>query len=202
MTDTGWKIPQRIEEGQTLLDMIQSALDLTEKATGKEYFFFDGGGRLMLRERQELVTNGVLRCDGGISDYWYRTDISKDTCNTVKLYQAGRKETEHLAFQAENAEKVGTWGKLQYYAHVPFTLTEAQIKEMAESVLQEKCRVVKELTVENINGDLFLTAGQSVYLEIPDLAEIGIAKMSLIEKSTHIFKDGEHKMKLEMRVEE
>ena len=47
-----------------------------------------------------------------------------------------------------------------------------------------------------------LTAGQSVYLEIPDLAEIGIAKMSLIEKSTHIFKDGEHKMKLEMRVEE
>ena len=202
MTDTGWKIPQRIEEGQTLLDMIQSALDLTEKATGKEYFFFDGGGRLMLRERQELVTNGVLRCDGGISDYWYRTDISKDTCNTVKLYQAGRRETEHLAFQAENAEKVGTWGKLQYYAHVPFTLTEAQLKEMAESVLQEKCRVVKELTVENINGDLFLTAGQSVYLEIPDLAEIGIAKMSLIEKSTHIFKDGEHKMKLEMRGEE
>lgn len=49
MTDTRWKIPQRIEEGQTLLDMIQSALDLTEKATGKEYFFFDGGGRLMLR---------------------------------------------------------------------------------------------------------------------------------------------------------
>ena len=47
-----------------------------------------------------------------------------------------------------------------------------------------------------------MTAGQSVYLEIPDLAEIGIAKMSLIEKSTHIFKDGEHKMKLEMRVEE
>ena len=56
--------------------------------------------------------------------------------------------------------------------------------------------------MENINGDLFLTAGQSVYLEIPDLAEIGIVQMSLIEKSTHIFKDGEHKMKLEMRVEE
>lgn len=64
----------------------------------------------------------MLRCDGGISDYWYRTDISKDTCNTVKLYQAGRKETEHLAFQAENAEKVGIMGEIAVLRSCAFYL--------------------------------------------------------------------------------
>ena len=202
MTDTKWKIPQRIEEGQTLLDMIQTALTLTAQATGREYFFYDAGGRLTLRERQELIAAAALRCDGGIAEYTYRTDISKDTYNTVKLYQAGRKETEHLAWQAEQADKVQEWGRLQYYAHIPITLQEGQLKEMAEAVLREKCRVQKTLTVENINGDIYLTAGQSVYLEIQDLAEIGIAQMTLIEACTHVFQDGGHRMYLEMRVEE
>ena len=37
--DTAWQIPQRIEEGQTLWDMINTALHLTQKETAKEYFY-------------------------------------------------------------------------------------------------------------------------------------------------------------------
>ncbi|MBQ2412894.1 MAG: hypothetical protein II313_05665, partial [Anaerotignum sp.] len=82
------------------------------------------------------------------------------------------------------------------------TLNQAQLKELAESILKEKNRVVKKLTVENINGDILLLAGNSIWLEIPDLAEIGLSGQALIEGCTHIFEDGEHRMKLDIRIEE
>lgn len=49
--DTVWQIPQRIEEGQTLWDMINTALNMTKKEIGKEYFFYDEEGKLTLTEK-------------------------------------------------------------------------------------------------------------------------------------------------------
>jgi len=202
ISDSGWKMPQRIEEGETLVDIILSALEICGQATGKEYFLYDQAGALVVKERGELVTDAVLRCDGGISDYTYRTDISRDTYNAVQLYHAGRKETERKAYLAEKADKVKEWGRLQYYKRVAYTLNEAQLRELAENILQEKSRVVKKLVVENINGEMLLTAGNSIWLEIPDLAEISLTGMALIEGCTHVFEDGEHRMRLEIRIEE
>lgn len=202
LADTGWKIPQRIEEGQTLLDMMMTALDLTEAATGKEYFLFDDYGRLTLKERSQMDTAGVFCCDGGIGSYTYQTDISEDTINGVRLYQAGRKETEHLAYEMADSEKTEQWGRLYAYRHVDFTLNEAQMKEIAQGLLKEKCRVRKTLVVENINGDIDIRGGNSIYLAIPDLAEIGIEQQVLVERCTHIYEDGIHRMKMEIRVEE
>ena len=202
ISDSGWKIPQRIEEGETLVDIILSALEICGQATGKEYFLFDQGGALVVKERNEMVTDAVLKCDGGISDYEYKTDISKDTYNAVRLYHAGRKETERKAWEVEKADKVKEWGRMQYYKRVAYTLNQAQLKEMAESILKEKCRVVKKLTIENINGDMLLYAGNSIWLEIPDLAEISLRGRALIESCTHIFEDGEHRMQMDIRIEE
>ena len=61
ITDCGWKIPQRIEEGETLVDIILSALDICGQATGKEYFLFDQGGALVVKERKEMMTDAVLK---------------------------------------------------------------------------------------------------------------------------------------------
>ena len=202
VTDSGWKIPQRIEEGEALVDIILSALDICGQATGKEFFLYDQAGALTVKERSEMVTEAVLRCDGGISDYTYQTDISKDTYNAVQLYHAGRKETERKAYKAEQAEQVKKWGRLQYYKRVAYTLNQAQLKELAESILKEKNRVVKRLTVENINGDMLLLAGNSIWLEIPDLAEISLQGQALIESCTHIFADGEHRTRMDIRIEE
>lgn len=202
MTNTGWVIPQRIEEGETLLDIILSALELSERATGKEFFFFDDGGKLTVKERKEMESKGIFRCDGGVASYTYMTDISKDTCNGVRLYQAGRKEMERLTFQKENGQKVKEWGRLYAYHHVPFELNQAQMQEIADGILREKCRVQKILVVDNVNGDADVRAGQSVYLDIPDLAEVGIEKSVLVEKCTHIYRDGEHRIRMVIRVEE
>ena len=73
---------------------------------------------------------------------------------------------------------------------------------LAESILKEKSRIVKKLTIENINGDILLLAGNSIWLEIPGLAEISLQGQALIESCTHIFEDGEHRMRLDIRIEE
>ena len=155
-----------------------------------------------MKEKKEMAVEAVLRCDGGISEYTYRTDISKDTYNAVQLYHAGRKEIERKAWKAEKAEKVKKWGRLQYYKRVPYTMNSAQLKEQAERILKEKCRVVKKLTVENINGDVMLFAGNTIWLEIPGLAEISLQGQVLIESCTHIFEEGAHRMQLDIRIEE
>ena len=202
ISDSGWKMPQRIEEGETLVDIILSALEICGEATGKEYFLYDQAGALVVKEKSEMVADAVLRCDGGISDYTYKTDISSDTYTAVQLYHAGRKETERKAYLAEKADKVQQWGRLQYYKRVAYTLNEAQLKEMAENILKEKSRVVKRLTIENINGEMLLLAGNSIWLEISDLGEISLNGLALIENCTHIFEDGEHRTRMEIRIEE
>ena len=202
ISDSGWKMPQRIEEGETLVDIILSALEICGQAVGKEYFLYDQAGALVVKEKSEMVTDAVLRCDGGISDYTYKTDISRDTYNAVQLYHAGRKEVERKAYLAEKADKVKDWGRLQYYKRVAYTLNQAQLKELAENILKEKSRVVKKLNIENINGEMLLLAGNSIWLEIPDLGEISLKGMALIESCTHIFEDGEHRTKMDIRIEE
>lgn len=202
VADSGWKIPQRIEEGETLMDILLSALEICGQAAGKEYFLFDRAGRLTVRERGEMRTDAVLKYDGGISEYTYKTDISQDTYNAVRLYHAGRKETERKAYHTENTEKIQKWGRLQYYKRVPYTMNQAQLKETAENILKKKCHVDKRLTIENINGDKMLFAGNSIWLEIPDLAEISLKGEALIEGCTHYFADGEHRMEMEIRIEE
>ena len=115
INDGGWRIPQRIEEGETLMDMILSALEICGQATGKEYFLFDRGGQLIVKEKKEMAVEAVLRCDGGISEYTYRTDISKrrkgEEMGQTAVLQARTLHDEQRT--AEGAGRTYFEGKMQ-----------------------------------------------------------------------------------------
>lgn len=201
IVDTEWIIPQRIEEGQSILDMVYSALEMTQNATGNEFFFYDIGGALVLQNRTDLLVPVMLGYDGGISDYWYQTDIGEDTYNTVVLYQK-ESGVEQVAYTVEMADKIEEWGRLQYYQYVGYGLNEAQMEVVANEILAEKARVSQKLEVENVGGEYLLRAGYTIGMYIPDLAEIAIDGGVLIEKCVHTFMDGVHKTKLTIRMEE
>lgn len=200
IADTAWVIPQRIEEGKSILDMIHSALDITQEATGNEFFLHDIGGALTLQNKMDLFVPVLLGYDGGISDYWYQTDIGEDTYNAVVLYQK-ESGVEQVAYTMELADKIEEWGRLQYYQYVGYGLNAAQMELVASEILAEKGRVSQKLEVENINGDWLLRAGYTIGMYIPDLAEIAIDGGVLIEKCVHTFLDGAHKTKLTIRME-
>lgn len=200
--DTVWAIPQRIEEGQTLWDMIATALELTKKEIGKEYFFYDDGGKLTLTEKDDMVTNKVLQCDGSIEDYIYITDISEDTYNGVQLFQAGRLETEKLSYREEREEEVNKWGRLLYYQRVDHRLTQYDLKAIGDTLLEQKCRVKKTLVLKQMSEEIILKPGESVCVELPDLAEISLKGLYVIEKGVYHFFNGGYKADLWIRMEE
>ncbi|WP_317853924.1 hypothetical protein [Chakrabartyella piscis] len=201
IADTEWIIPQRIEAGQSILDIIYSALDMTQKATGNEFFLYDVGGMLYLQNKTDLMVPVMLGYDGGISEYYYKTDISEDTYNSVALYytQDGEKQ---VVYVSNIPDKIEEWGGLQYVQSVEYGLNAAQMELVATEILAEKGRVSKSLVVENINGDYLLRAGYTIGMYIPDLAEIGIDGAVLIESCEHTFSDGMHKTKLTIRMED
>lgn len=199
LEDMGWVISQRIEEGKSLLDMIFSAIALSYGATGKEFFFYDKAGELTLQSRESLILPIVLKSDGDIAKYTYETDISKDTYNAIKIYQSANSDVEGLVYQAEDTEQIKEWGRLQEYEHVALDLNYAQIQTLGQQFLSQKGKVQKYLTLETMDAGQWITAGNSFFLEIPELEESSLESTRvLVEKCTHIFSTGEHRMIMEL----
>lgn len=202
LADTGWVIPSRIEEGQSILDMILSAIELTKNSNGKEFIFFDKAGELTLQEKSAFSLPIVLSNDGDLQDYWYQTDISKNTYNAIKIYQGAKQTGEELVCQKDDAEKIKEWGRLQKYEHMTFGLNKAQIESYASEFIDNYGKVSKSLKITLINNEQMFFAGNSFMLEIPDLAEIAVASEVFVERCTHIFRSGEHQAILEINLTE
>ena len=199
--DSGWIIPQRIEESQSLLDIICNAMALSETGNGKRLFLFDRGGKLCFQTEESLKTQKGLRCDGTISGYDYQTDISKDTYNAVFLKQTGTQKQPGSVYKKDRTGDVEKWGRLEYFSQVDRSLNESQLKEMAEGILAEKCRVNRTLTVENLNGEEMVWPGESLYIEIQDLGDISLQEVCLVQKAKRIYRNGEIRMQVTVEVE-
>ena len=60
LEDTGYKIASRVEDNQTLFDIIQNALDETLKATGQMYVLYDNVGKLTLKSLGNMKLNMLV----------------------------------------------------------------------------------------------------------------------------------------------
>ena len=58
--DTGYKIEKRVEDGVTLFDIVQNALDITLSGTNNLYVLYDDAGKLTLKNIKNLKKNGVV----------------------------------------------------------------------------------------------------------------------------------------------
>ena len=81
---TGHKIASRVEDNQTLFDIIQNALDETLKATGKMYVLFDDAGKLTLKALGSMKL-GMVIDDETAGDYDYKSSIASQTYDKIKL---------------------------------------------------------------------------------------------------------------------
>lgn len=73
--DTEYKIPYRIENNTTYLDMIKNALQLTYENTGNKFFVWDDFGNLCLHSEEWLSDQPYLQITAGfLEDYEYDED--------------------------------------------------------------------------------------------------------------------------------
>lgn len=193
--NTGYPLPARVEDTQPLWDILLNALDLTTIYTKKLFIFYDDFGKLTLKSIENMLLPLVLVSDSTtLIDFNFQSDIDTDTYNEVKLYRDVEKKRE--AYVAKDSLNQLKWGRLQYCEQVSEHYSEAKVIELTELLLQQKNRVHKTLSVEDI-GDIRVRAGCSLQVKIKDVGQ-EIDGILVVNSCTHTFKNNEHTMKLEL----
>ncbi len=94
------------------------------------------------------------------------------------------------------------WGRLLYYQRVDHRLTQYDLKAIGDTILLQKCRVKKNLILKQISGEVMLIPGNSIFIELPELAEISLKGMYVIEKCVYHFFNGGYQSDFYIRMEE
>ncbi len=192
--DTVYKIPSRVEENTSLLDMVQTALELTLLNKKEMYVLYDDFGKLNLKNTSSLVVNILINEETG-ENFNYSSSIDSNTYNKVKLIYENKKTKKRDVYITKDSNNIGKWGVLQYFD----TLQEGENgKEKADSLIELYNKKTRNLSVSNVFGDIRVRAGSMVYVEL-SLGDVIVNNLMLVEKCRHTFKENEHFMDLTLK---
>lgn len=187
---TGYIIPWRSEFNVTLLDMIETALDLELTNKGQMFVLYDDCGRLTLKNIAQMRVD-ILIDAGAAENFDYTSSIDEQTYNQIKLASEDRQKK----YEATDEEHIKLWGKLQYFD----TLKEGENGQAkADALLKLYNSKTRRLKINRALGDVRVRAGCLVGVAL-DLGDIVANTLMLVEKVTHTFKESEHLMDLTLR---
>lgn len=193
IADTGYKIPHRLEEG-TLMDMLQTASDLTLINGGTLYVLYDAFGKLTLKSLSEMRLNHVIDADTA-QTFDYTSTIDKEVYNKIKLAvdneQTGVRETHIVNDTGSQA----AWGQLQYYEKLDSDTDPALLEEKAKVLLGYYNRKNRSLKVQGAFGNLAVRGGTLLPVML-NIGDIIVQNYMCVETVTHRFEDGLHTMDL------
>jgi len=194
--NTGYIIPILIEDNQTLLDIIQKALDLTLINTGEMYHLYDNLGAISVKNVTDTATNLIIGDESLLVSYGYSESIDKDTYNSYKILRNNEETGARDSYIYIDSNNIEKWGILQYLEIVNDDLNSAQVQDRLDTLSELKNKPTKTLTVGCV-GDIRIKAGDSFYMKIDDL-DLNIRL--LVNNSTHRFNGVDHIMELELRL--
>lgn len=194
LSDTGYEIASRVEDDQTLFDIIQNALDETLKATGQIYVLYDDAGKLTLKSLGDLKLN-MLVDDETAGDYDYKSSIASQTYNKIKLSYENKDTGTREIYIAQDSSHINQWGVLQYYEKLD---NSANAKAMADALLSLYNTKTRTLKLKDVLGDIRVSAG-SMLVVMLGLGDLNVSNYFLVEHVKHSFGDGMHLMDLKLR---
>lgn len=190
LDSTKYVIESRIEDNQTLLDIIHNALDLTMINTQQMYILYDDFGKITLKNLANMKTD-VLVDSTVAENFDYKTTIDDETYNQVVLYYENKDTKTREKYVAQSSANMNKWGILKYTD----TITDpSQGKQKADALLSLYNRVSRSLTVNDVMGSLDVRAGTLIPTKFA--FDIVISNYLLVEKVTHRFKYNRHTMDL------
>lgn len=192
--DTGYKIESRVEDGQTLFDIMQNALDLTLLNTGQMYVMFDDFGALALRNISGMAYN-LLISENTAEDYKYTVSIDGETYNQIKLVFDNEETGKRDVYMTKHTGNINKWGILQYYD----TLQKGENgAAKAEALLSLYNKETRNLSISNAFGDVNIRAGCMIVTML-ELGDMQLSNLMLVEKCKHTFQENVHFMDLTLR---
>lgn len=191
IADTGWKIASRVEDNETLLDMIGNALDLTLQSTGNLYILYDDFGRLQLSHLSDMYVPIVIDSETG-QNYAYESGIDSGTYNRIKLVYDNEETGKREVYISQDSSRINDWGVLQYFD----TLQDGENGQMkADALLQLYNKPTKTLTIKEACGDSRVRGGSLIVVQL-ELGDVSIRNLMLVEKCTHKYGESSHTMDL------
>lgn len=191
IANTSYVIGNRVEDNQSLFDIIQNALDLTLISTNNLYVLYSDNNKLYLRDAYDLRTDVVIN-ESVAEDFDYSSSIDEETYNEIELYYDNDETNKREYYNALDTDNMGKWGRLRYTEGIQ---NPANAKDRANKMLKLYNRETKKLKVKGAFGDYRCRAGASVIVQL-DLGDTTVSNYMLIEKATHTFKKGEYRMDL------
>ena len=183
LVDTKYSIPGRVEDNETLFDIIKNARELTESATGNMYIFYDDYGLLCLKRIEDLKTDYLLD-DETCEDMDYTSSIYDEVYNQIQFYRDDDTTGNRAKYIFRNAELINKWGVLQLTCKLEKDDNPAAFGKSVLKLYSEKKR---ELTVKDCFGDIRLRAGASIYANL-NLGDIVFKSAQvIIKKAVHRF---------------
>lgn len=191
---TGHTIPKKVEDNQTLLDMILEALDETLVQTKKLYVLYDDFGKLTLRNVEGMKLDLLIDEETG-ENFDYTSSIDSGTYNKIKLSYENETTGKRDLYIAQHGSNINAWGVLQYFD----TLKDPkQGKAKADALLSLYNRKTRKLQMKGAFGDTRVRAGSAVIVQL-NLGDMVVGSYMMVEKVRHVFNSGLHQMDLTLR---
>ena len=191
VADTGYVISELPKAKTTVCDVILDALSLTFKATGIRHYVTSADGKLSLIKRKDSILQWVVETGRNLISYDYTCSIEK-VKTRIKLLS---KEDKVLAEKADT-ELEKTIGIMQDISTPDSNTEEANLTDMAESMLAEQKLPSKTLTIEGL-GQANVVSGVGLCIIIKPL---GISNSYYVDEDTHTFKGNYHSMRLTLNM--
>lgn len=192
--DSKYKIASRVEDSQTLFDIIQNALDLTMTNMKYMYTMYDDFGKVALKGISSMFVNILIDEETG-QNFDYTSSIDEQTYNRIKLIYDNEKTGQRDVYIAQDSNHMNDWGILQYYD----SLSEGENgKAKADALLSLYNQKTRKLTISGVFGDVRVRAGSRVVVML-DLGDVKIQNVMLVETCKHSFKLDEHTMNLTLK---
>jgi hypothetical protein len=165
--------------------------------SGEYYCLYDDMGRLTLQELRSLQRPYILSSDADMYGYSYKTSI-EDTYNRVKFVKDNEESGRRDIYVAQDSANMSRWGILQHYEKLDNNINDAQAKARLIQTITSKNKVGRTLSIKNA-GNINLRAGNSLYVDIPDIGELSVGQWLIIDKCVHSIANDEHSMQLDFR---
>lgn len=194
IADTGYPLPSRVEDNKTLFDMVQTALDETLKATSRMYVLYDDVGKLTLKNIGSMKIN-MLIDDQTAGEFDYKSSISSQTYNKIKLSYENKDTGAREIFVAQDSESINQWGVLQYYEKLD---SAANARAMADALLDLYNTKTRTLKLQDVMGDTRVRAGTLLAVTL-GLGDMNLSSYLMAEQVKHTFSHELHLMDLNLR---
>lgn len=188
--ETGYIIPYRIEENQTILDIIYTALDLTKRFNNKDYILFDDFGKISLKSYENMKLPILIDCDKYAINYYHTTSIDKNVYNSIKVYVKNKKTKVISTYLEEDINNKNKWGTLRRFERLSNDFNNIQAKNYAKNILDIYNKINENVEIVCF-GDERLKAGNLISVVINKKS-----RYMLVKECIHTIKNNEHIMKL------